>query len=106
MSLKSIKSILAQAGLATPEQFSEWSKAWRVAVENGSSESLFTFFSREGGLSEEVFLQRLATELKWPYLDQSKLVVTGEAQKRLATKIAFQYGALPPLLKTECSKWR
>ncbi len=95
MSLKSIKSILAQAGLATPEQFSEWSKAWRVAVENGSSESLFTFFSREGGLSEEVFLQRLATELKWPYLDQSKLVVTGEAQKRLATKIAFQYGALP-----------
>ncbi len=95
MSLKSIKSILAQAGLATPEQFSEWSKAWRVAVENGSAESLFTFFSREAGISEDIFLQKLAAEMGWPYVDQAKLVVTGEAQKRLATKIAFQYGALP-----------
>ena len=63
MAFISIRNVLAQAGLATPAQFEEWSKAWRVAVENGSQESLIAFFSREGGLSEEAFLQRLAQVL-------------------------------------------
>jgi hypothetical protein len=49
MALKSIKSILAEASLVNPEQFQEWSKAWRVAVENGSTESMLAFFAREGG---------------------------------------------------------
>ena len=31
MALPSIKDILQQAGLATPEQFDDWLKAWRVA---------------------------------------------------------------------------
>ena len=53
MGLKSIKSILAEAGLADTEQFVNWSKAWRTAVEGGSTESLFAFFSREAGLSED-----------------------------------------------------
>ena len=31
MAFVSIKNVLAQAGLAAPKQFEEWSKAWRVA---------------------------------------------------------------------------
>ena len=60
MAQKSIKSILAEASLVTPEQFQEWSKAWRTAVEGGSTESLLGFFARETGISDELFLHRLA----------------------------------------------
>ncbi|MGZ8900228.1 MAG: GspE/PulE family protein [Limisphaerales bacterium] len=95
MAQKSIKSILAAASLVTPEQFQEWSKAWRVAVESGSTESLLGFFARESGISEEVFLQRLAEALGWPYLDLPKLSMAAEAQKKISTKVAFQYGVLP-----------
>src|SRR6188508_3059917 len=95
MALKSIKSILAEASLVSPEQFVEWSKAWRVAVENGSTESMLAFFARESGISEEVFLQRLAEKLGWPFLDLPRVTVTSEAQKRISTKVAFQYGVMP-----------
>src|SRR5256714_4023743 len=101
MGLKSIKSILAEAGLADTEQFVNWSKAWRTAVEGGSTESLFAFFSREAGLSEEVFLQRLAATLGWPYLDLPKLTITADAQKRISTKVAFQYSVLPTNFENE-----
>ncbi|MDX1952799.1 MAG: ATPase, T2SS/T4P/T4SS family [Verrucomicrobiota bacterium] len=95
MALKSIKSILADAGLAAPTQFSEWSKEWRVAAENGSSESLLAFISRESGLAQDTFLERLATVLGWPFLDLPKVTVTAEAQKKISTKVAFQYLVLP-----------
>src|SRR5688572_28638419 len=95
MAFVSIKNVLAQAGLTTVEQFEEWSKAWRVAVENGSQESLIGFFSRESGLSEEAFLQRLAQVLGWPYLDLPRLSISPEVQKRISTKVAFQYTVLP-----------
>ena len=95
MALKSIKSILAEASLVTPEQFQEWSKAWRVAVEGGSTESLLGFYARESGISEEQFLQRLAEKLGWPYLDLPQLTVTAEAQKKISTKVAFQFGVMP-----------
>jgi type II secretion system protein E len=101
MGLKSIKSILADAGLADTEQFVNWSKAWRTAVEGGSQESLFAFFSREAGISEETFLQRLAATLGWPYLDLPKLTITADAQKRVSTKVAFQYGVLPTTFENE-----
>ena len=95
MAQKSIKSILAEASLVTAEQFQEWSKAWRTAVEGGSTESLLGFFARESGISEEVFLQRLAEKLGWPYLDLPRLSVSNEVQKKISTKVAFQYGAMP-----------
>jgi type II secretion system protein E len=95
MALKSIKAILAEASLVMPEQFQEWSIAWRVAVENGSNESLLAFFARESGLSEEAFLRKLAEKLNWPYLDLSSIIITSEAQKRISTKVAFQYSVLP-----------
>ena len=60
MALTSIKQILADADLASPGEFKEWTKEWRTAAENGSEEPLLGFFAREKGLTEETFLERLA----------------------------------------------
>jgi type II secretion system protein E len=73
----------------------EWNKAWRVAVEGGSQETLLGFVAREKGSSEEAFLQELAKALDWPYVDLTKTEVPLEARKRISTKIAFQYSVLP-----------
>ena len=95
MALTSIKQVLEQATLVTSAQFDEWSKAWRVAAENGSQETLLAFFSRERGFSEELFLQQLASALNWPFLDLRKLSVPTEARKRISTKVAFQFNVIP-----------
>jgi len=95
MALPSIKSILQSAGLVSPDQFDEWLKAWRVAQDSGSQESLLAFFARERGLSEDAFLQHLAAALGWPFLDLPKIAVPTEARNKISTKVAFQYGALP-----------
>src|SRR5438445_10258185 len=95
MAFLSLKQFLARMGMATAEQFDEWSKAWRVAVESGSQESLLAFICRERGLAEELFLQQLAQALNWPFLDLPKLNVAAEARNRISTKVAFQYSVLP-----------
>src|SRR5579859_6893594 len=95
MAFVSLREFLSQTGLATPEQFAEWTKAWKVAVENGSAETLLSFITRERGLAEDVFLQKLAEALHWPYLDLAKLKVPAEARNRISTKVAFQYSVLP-----------
>src|SRR5215472_479497 len=95
MAFISLREFLAHLGLATSEQFEEWSKAWRVAVESGSQESLLAFICRERGLAEDVFLQQLARTLNWPYLDLPKLTIPAEARNRISTKVAFQYSVLP-----------
>src|SRR5712675_1919408 len=99
MAFISLREFLARMGLATPEQFNEWSKAWRVATESGSQESLLGFISRERGLAEDVFLQQLARALNWPYLDLPKLSVPIEARNRISTKVAFQHSVLPTQLQ-------
>src|SRR5437762_2695208 len=98
MSYIALKNILATAALASPEQFENWQKAWRVAITNGSQESLLEFVSRESGISEEIFLQRLAQALGWPFLDLRRVTVPTEARNKISTKVAFQYFALP----TDC----
>src|SRR5213592_2929206 len=95
MAFVSLKDFVARMGLATPEQFDEWSKTWRVAVESGSQESLLAFICRERGLPEDQFLQQLAQALNWPFLDLPKLNVPPEARNRISTKVAFQYSVLP-----------
>ena len=95
MAFASIKNVFAQMALGTPEQFDAWSKAWQVAAQNGSQESLLVFICRERGLSEELFLQQLAKALGWPYLDLRKTEVPPEARKKISTKVAFQYSVLP-----------
>ncbi|MBA4149884.1 MAG: type II/IV secretion system protein [Verrucomicrobia bacterium] len=95
MALVSIRNLLAQHALATPEQFDEWNKAWRVAQESGSQESLLAFIIRERGTSEDAFLQELAKVLGWSYLDLKKTDIPQEARSRISTKVAFQYNVLP-----------
>jgi type II secretion system protein E len=95
MSYVSLKNLLAQAALATPGQFEDWSRAWRVAVNNGSQESLLDFISRESGVSDEMFLQKLADVLGWPFLDLRKATIPTEARNKISTKVAFQYLVLP-----------
>jgi type II secretory ATPase GspE/PulE/Tfp pilus assembly ATPase PilB-like protein len=95
MPLPSIKQLLAQVGAVTPDQFESLVRAWRVAAENGSQESLLAFFSRECGSSEERFLQQLASTLNWPFVDLPRLNIPAEARNRISTKVAFQFFALP-----------
>jgi type II secretion system protein E len=95
MAFISLKAFLSGMELATAEQFDEWRKTWRVAVEGGSQESLLSFICRERGMAEDVFLQKLAHALNWPYLDLAKLKVPTEARNRVSTKVAFQYSVLP-----------
>jgi type II secretion system protein E len=91
----SLKSIIASATHATPQQYDDWQKAWRLAVANGSQDSLLEFVCRESGVSEELFLTQLAGVLKWPFVDLKKLTVPTEARNKISTKVAFQYFALP-----------
>src|SRR5947209_20383627 len=99
MAFVSLKEFLSRMGLATPDQFDEWNKAWKVAVESGSQESLLGFVCRERGLAEDVFLQKLAQGLNWPFLDLPKLKVPAEARNRISTKVAFQYSVLPTMIE-------
>ena len=95
MTFVSLKNFFAQLGLVTPEQFDEYGKAWRVAVENGSQESLLAFICRERGMAEDVFLQKLSQALNWPFLDLPKLEIPVPARTKISTKVAFQYSILP-----------
>lgn len=95
MAFTSLKSVFAQAALATPAQVDSWSHAWRAASESGSAEPRLAFFAREAGLSEDGFLQRLAESLGWPYLELKGVVVPTEVCRRISTKVAFQHFAMP-----------
>jgi general secretion pathway protein E/type IV pilus assembly protein PilB len=82
-------------GLVTPEQFAELSKAWRVAADNGSQETLLAFICRERGIAEDVFLQKLAQALNWPFLEMAKVEVPPPARNKISTKVAFQHSVMP-----------
>src|SRR5712664_1304029 len=95
MAFVSLKEFLSRMGLATPDQFDEWNKGWKVATAGGSQESLLGFICRERGLADDVFLQKLAQALNWPYLDLPKVTVPTAPRNRMSTKVAFQYSVLP-----------
>ena len=95
MSFVSLNNVFAQAAQTNAQQVADWAKAWRVAVEAGSVETLVDFVCRESGMSEEHFLQHLATVLKWPFVDLRKSTVPPEARNAISTKVAFQYNAIP-----------
>jgi len=98
MAFNSVKHIVATVAEAPPAQFDEWRRSWRAAADAGSPEPLLTFIARERGVSEDVFMQRLAATLGWPHVDLSKLVVEDEVRNKVSTKIAFQYSVLPTAL--------
>jgi general secretion pathway protein E len=91
----SLKNLIATAALATPDRIEEWKKAWQVASSNGSQETLLEFISRESGLSEEQFLQKLSEKLGWAFVNLKNANVPTEARNKISTKVAFQYNALP-----------
>lgn len=98
MAFSSIKDVVASVAQASPKQFDDWRASWRAATAAGSAEPLLTFIARECGLSEDVFMQKLAGSLGWPYLELGKMGVPTEARNKLSTKIAFQYSVLPSAL--------
>ena len=95
MALDSVKSLFATIVGATPDEIGELRKAWQVAAENGSQETLLAFICRERGVAEDLFLQRLAQTLNWPFLELAKLTIQPEARNKISTKVAFQYSVLP-----------
>ena len=95
MALVSVRSLMAQHNLASPQQFEAWSKAWRTSVQAGSAESLLSFIARERGFAEDLFLQELAKALGWPFIEIGKTDVTPDIRKKISTKVAFQYSVLP-----------
>jgi type II secretion system protein E len=95
MAFVSLKDFFNRVGLVSPDQFGELSKAWRVAQEGGSQEPLLAFICRERGIAEDVFLQKLAQALNWPYLEMSKVEVPAPARNKISTKVAFQHSVMP-----------
>ncbi len=95
MAFTTAKNLVATVAGAPPAQFDDWRKSWRTTVNAGSTESLLTFIARERGVAEDVFLQKLAAAIGWPFLDLHKHVVSAEARNKISTKIAFQYSVLP-----------
>ncbi len=99
MAFNSVKNLVASVAEASPAQFDDWHKTWRTAADGGSAEPLLTFIARERGVAEDVFIQRLAEALGWPYLDLPKLSIATEARNKISTKVAFQYSVLPTALE-------
>ena len=95
MAFTTAKNLVATVADATPKQFDDWRKSWRTAVNAGSAEPLLTFIARERGVAEDVFLQKLAAAIGWPFLDLHKHTVSTEARNKISTKVAFQYSVLP-----------
>ncbi|HEY4952103.1 MAG TPA: ATPase, T2SS/T4P/T4SS family [Verrucomicrobiae bacterium] len=95
MAFSSVKNLVASVAEASPEQFDGWRAAWRTSADNGSTEPLLAFIARERGVTEDVFVQRLAAKLDWPYLDLPKISIPTEARNKISTKVAFQYSILP-----------
>ncbi len=95
MAFVSLTEFFGRMGLVTPAQFDEHAKAWRVAVDSGSQESLLAFICRERGIAEDVFLQKLAQALNWPYLELPRLDIPPQARSRISTKVAFQHSVMP-----------
>src|ERR1700744_3152420 len=95
MGFSSVSNLVATVAEASPMQVDDWRKAWRAATDSGSTEPLLTFVARERGVAEDVFLQKLAAALGWPYLDLPKLTIENDVRAKLSTKLAFQYSVLP-----------
>ena len=95
MAFTTLKSFFAEIGVATPQQFDDWSKAWRAATDAGGQETLLAFICRERGITEEAFLQLVGKSLSWTYLELPKTEITTEARGKISTKVAFQHSVIP-----------
>jgi type II secretion system protein E len=99
MAFSSVRNLVATVADTSPAQVDDWRKAWRAASDGGAAEPLLTFVARERGVAEDVFLQKLAAALGWPYLDLPKLNIEAPVRSKISTKVAFQYSILPTALE-------
>ncbi len=95
MAIRSVKDVLADAGIAGSGRFDTLAQNWRTSRENGNTETLLAFLGREAGYSEDQTLQKLGSVISWPYIDLPRTPPSPEAQKRISTKVAFQYAVFP-----------
>ncbi len=95
MALRSVKEVLAHAGVASVHEFGARCQSWRASRDNGNTETLLAFLGREAGFSEDQTLQKLCAEIGWPYLDLARMPPSPEALKRISTKVAFQFLVFP-----------
>ncbi|HIG27245.1 MAG TPA: type II/IV secretion system protein [Verrucomicrobiales bacterium] len=95
MGFPSIKKLFEDSGLATSTEFESWHKSWTKSQENGENESMLTFFAREKGLADDLFMQTLSKALGWDYADLRKLSFTDELGRKITTKVAFQNNVIP-----------
>ncbi len=75
--------------------FETAARNWRVSRDNGNQETLIAYLGREAGYSEDQVLQKLAPVIGWPYVDLPRNPPSAEAQRRISTKVAFQYLVFP-----------
>jgi len=99
MAIRSVQDILIAAGLVTRGQFETRKASWRASRENGNQETLLAFLGREAGFSEEQTLQKLGQEIGWPFVDLARMPPSPEAQRKISTKVAFQYVVFPTRLE-------
>ena len=95
MAIRSVQEILTATGLVGRGQFDGRKASWRASRDNGNQETLLAFLGREAGYSEEQTLQKLATEIGWAFVDLGRMPPSPEAQKKISTKVAFQYVVFP-----------
>ncbi|MCC7376245.1 MAG: type II/IV secretion system protein [Verrucomicrobiales bacterium] len=95
MSIRSVTEVLSAAGVVATGQFDTKVRNWRTSRDNGNIETLLAFLGREAGFSEDQTLQKLSAVVGWPYLDLARNPPSAEAQKRVSTKVAFQYAVMP-----------
>jgi type II secretion system protein E len=95
MAIRSVKELLSAAGIAAHGQFETRKASWRASRDNGNQETLLAFLGREAGFSEDQTLQKLAAEMGWTFVDLSRMPPSPEAQKKISTKVAFQYVIFP-----------
>ncbi len=99
MAIRSVQDILIAAGLVTRGQFETRKASWRASRENGNQETLLAFLGREAGFSEDQTLQKLGQEIGWPFVDLARMPPSPEAQRKISTKVAFQYVVFPTRLE-------
>ena len=96
MAYTSFRDFCVSAQLAPPDQFDQWQSEWRAAREGGSlADSLPEFLCKRGGKTEEYFLKCVAEGYGWERIELANVKPTGEARRKISSKIASQHRVVP-----------
>ncbi len=75
MAFSSAKNLIATVAKRRPRSLTTGARRGARRRTGGSTEPLLTFVARERGVAEDVFLQKLAAAIGWPFLDLHKHTV-------------------------------